>query len=331
MKKILFCLVFVILITATCITAISADSDITFINRDSGIAFTPGSKLSSSDLFPNFKNLMPGDSVTQKIIVKNQGDSNFKSMIYMRALGAHDESEEFLSKLKLTVSIGDDNSYLFNASANETASLTEWTLLGTLYHGNSMELDVKLEIPNTLDSTYENAIGYLDWEFKVEELRVVDPEPQKEVQVQIVWVDENDQEGKRPEKVTVTLILDNNTEKNAEIRAEDGWKYTFTDIDANVNVSSIKQSEIGEYTTSYSGDEKNGFVITNTLIKPEDPDDPTPDDPTPDDPTPDDPTPPTGDTSSASMWTKIAIISFTVTAFVLILLIITRKKNNETN
>lgn len=157
----------------------SAAGKVTYQGQADGFIFEPGSKYSPTDLFSDIKNAMPGDSITQKITVKNAASKNVKVKIYMRSLGAHEDSVDFLSQLTMKVGKSENNTmaYMFDATADQTDGLTEWTLLGTLYSGGEVNLDVTIDIPIELDNKYQAAIGYIDWEFKVEEYPIDPDDP----------------------------------------------------------------------------------------------------------------------------------------------------------
>lgn len=166
----------------TCVTPVlAAGGKVTYSGDAGKFIFAPGSAYSPTDLFPNFKDVMPGDSLTQEITVKNDASKKVKVKIFMRSLGAHPDSVEFLSQLRLRVEKSENNTmgYMFDAAAHETAQLTDWVCLGTLYSGGEVNLNVILDVPVELDNRYQQQIGYLDWEFMVEEYKIEpsDPKP----------------------------------------------------------------------------------------------------------------------------------------------------------
>ena len=176
MKKVLsFLLVLMLLVGSVA----AADGNVTYTEDAGEFVFAPGSDYSLTDLFPNFKDVMPGDTLTQKITVKNEASNKVKVKIYMRSLGAHEDSVEFLSQLKLTVATSQENkmAYMFDAAADETAQLTDWVCLGTLYSGGEVDLDVTLDVHVTLDNMFKNQVGYLDWEFMIEEFPIEETDP----------------------------------------------------------------------------------------------------------------------------------------------------------
>ena len=179
MKKLTVFLFTLCMVLSCCIDAMAAGSSVTYDGEARNFIFSPGSTHSPTDLFQNFKGVMPGDSLTQDITVVNESYRNVKVKIYMRALGAHEDSVDFLSQLKLRVKKSDGNTmaYMFDAAADESAQLTDWVCLGTLYSGGKVDLQVLLDVPVSLDNTYSDQIGYLDWEFKVEEFPVEDTDP----------------------------------------------------------------------------------------------------------------------------------------------------------
>lgn len=181
MRRLLTMLAAFVVVLSAVIPAYAADSRVTYNGNAGQFVFEMGSEQSPTDLFADFKGVMPGDLLTQKITVKNEADDKVKVKIYLRSLGAQEESAEFLSQLGLKVQKSEDNemAYMFDATADQTAGLTDWVCLGTLYSGGEVNLDVILNVPAEMDNEFQNSIGYLDWEFKVEELPVEpdDPKP----------------------------------------------------------------------------------------------------------------------------------------------------------
>ena len=178
MKRFLTVFLVAVLVVSFSLTAVAEGGSVTYNGQSKNFVFAPGSQYSLTDLFPNFKDVMPGDSITQEITVRNT--QNVKVKIYMRSLGAQNGSQEFLSQLNLKVQKSQDNlmPYMFDAAADQTADLTNWDCLGTLYSGGEVNLNVILNVPTTLKNDYKDLIGYIDWQFMVEELPTEPGDPQ---------------------------------------------------------------------------------------------------------------------------------------------------------
>jgi hypothetical protein len=180
MKRIFTALCACLMVFGCVFPVSAADGNVTYSGDAGQFIFAPGSEYSPTDLFPNFKDVMPGDSLTQPITVKNDASNKVKVKIYMRSLGAHEDSKAFLSQLHLRVEKSENNTmaYMFDAAASETAQLTDWVLLGTLYSGGEVNLNVILDVPVELDNMFQQKIGYLDWEFMIEEYPIEPTDPQ---------------------------------------------------------------------------------------------------------------------------------------------------------
>lgn len=182
MKKVFSLLLVLMLVFSLTIPAFAADGEVTYKGK-SRIWITPATtEWTNSDLFGNFKNVMPGDNLVEEFTITNAALDCDYVKVYMQAI-PHDEQdnplsdsvaehetiatmEDFLSQLRMQVWNG--NERIYSASPNRTAQLTEPVYLGTLRTWKSMELEVELEVPLELGNEYADRVGEVDWVFTFE-------------------------------------------------------------------------------------------------------------------------------------------------------------------
>ena len=143
------------------------------------ITAKPGSSYTAADLFPAFKNLVPGDEKSQRIVISNRCKQHKQARIFLKTV-VHDNAnplspkvsekesiasmEDFLSQLTLEIEV--EGKPVFSGSAND--SIQSPIDLGKIPYRGSRELLVTLSIPAALDNTYAQRIGEVDWVFTVE-------------------------------------------------------------------------------------------------------------------------------------------------------------------
>ena len=103
MKKLKICLGLLLMAALLCGSALAAAS-VTYEGGAEKFVFLPGSSYSDTDLFENFKGVLPGDVLTQNITVQNDTDAQVR--IYMRAEPVKQEDVDFLNQMHMTVTSG---------------------------------------------------------------------------------------------------------------------------------------------------------------------------------------------------------------------------------
>ena len=201
MKKLLSLAMILAALAALAVPALAVDAVVSRKGNDIVIE-TTGSGYTDTDLFDNFKNVMPGDERTEAITIKNNVTGYDYVKLYIRAVphdeqgnpltysetyenedskdqknaaGERDETvatmADFLSKLSMDVYLVNADGTketIFSASPDKSAQLTDNVLLGTFAKGQSAKLEAVLTVPAELGNEYANRVGEVDWLFTVE-------------------------------------------------------------------------------------------------------------------------------------------------------------------
>lgn len=236
-------------------TALAADTTITYSGKDSnnkGIFnfFIPNEvaeenlvtelEYTTSDLFDGFKNVMPGDTLTQKVTVDNKSNKKItvtlsskdhneteNPLTYSSATeyldgkdqsntdpqvddGNRDEtvasSNDFLNQLGLTVYDKDpadpDAKELYKGTAQ---NLGTGISLGDIASKGSTDLYVQLAVPLTMNNQYANRVGEVDWVFTLSETGGGDGPGGGDTSMTVIKTWSGDKKEDRPESITVTL------------------------------------------------------------------------------------------------------------------------------
>ena len=275
-KAITSLVLMLLVVMSVSVTAFAASPSITFEGFSIGFDFQPGSEYTETDLFGSFKNVMPGDTVTETITFTNSAaDCDFVNL-YMRA-EAHDETDnplsekvaasgetvatmtEFLSKLSMKVWNGTE--LIYDASPDQLDGLKSNKFLGTFRTGETATLKVELSVPIELGNEYANRVGEVDWIFHVEAYSG------SQLSVRKVWSDGNANHAN--DSITVNLLKDGKVESSQELNAANGWAYTFDRL-LEGHTWTVEEAEVpAGYTVSYN---TVGTLTTITNTKKTDPD-----------------------------------------------------------
>ena len=179
-----------VLVMALAPAALAADTTATvdITGKKDTFVFSPGSGASSTDLFPNFKNVMPGDTVTQRIEITHKGVGLDKFKLYMRAVphnnanqpqtpvlrneGSVAEMNDFLSQLELRIYKGPNTTVtpIYSGSPDGANQLKDFILLGEFTKGRKGVITAELTVPITMGNEFADRMGEVDWEFLIEEV-----------------------------------------------------------------------------------------------------------------------------------------------------------------
>lgn len=199
MKKTMICLCLLMVLVAGIVPANAAT--VQFKNEPKRFEFDGINQMTTTDLFENFKDVLPGDTISQEITVTNKSPYEVRIFLTAWAEGetyeteyqqelakltdeprgtalTHERNVDFLEKLMLDVDLvkGSSRHELSDAPADEPGNLkrTEFehygVILGTFKPNGSATLDVTLTVPADLGNEFMNRTGLVPWTFTVVEV-----------------------------------------------------------------------------------------------------------------------------------------------------------------
>lgn len=254
LKKILSLTLTFLTIMSLCTVVWADNTDITFSREDTAkITFTKGKNAwTASDLFDNFKNVMPGDTKTQDITLTNKtGEDTLH--VYLSILPHDLENNQidkdalegkfvaatwtdengdpltgeallkkmsaFLGYMTFTIYQGQETITKFTGNEPFEGSVE----LCAIPKGETATITVQLEVSKDMENEFAHKAAEVDWKFTGIGIT------NKTLTVRKNWEDNG--YPKRPSSVTVYLLKDGvKTGEKVVLNKSNNWTDVFTDL-----------------------------------------------------------------------------------------------------
>lgn len=304
LNKIFTLLLAAVMVLGMSTTAFAGDTSITFKGYTDKFTVQGAGKYTETDLFDNFKDVMPGDKLTQNVIIKNEAKDCDYIKLYMQAV-VHDETNDltysetyenedgkdqanidgqrdetlasmkaFLSQLTMRIYNGDNTAAkIYDKSPDQGGMLdvsgnpADKILIATLRSGASANLTVELDVPITMGNEYANRVGEVDWIFTVEEFSdPYTPPPEEEYDNTMHTVRKVwiDDGKDRPSSIKVQLLKDGKAYGDA-IELNSSNQWTYTWSSLDKKSTwTVSEISVPEGYTSSVSTAGNVTTISNT-------------------------------------------------------------------
>ena len=144
-------------------------SSVTYRNQAELFVFVPN----STDLFENFKGLMPGDTRTQEIFLRN--DSSQFVDFFLKINPVKEEDEALLREMTLV--IREEGEEIFREPLNERGSFENYVKIKELFPESAFSWDLTLEVSKDMGNEFMGKEAEVEWIIMIEEIEEEDVEP----------------------------------------------------------------------------------------------------------------------------------------------------------
>lgn len=245
---------------------------VTFVGGDEEFVFDPD----TTDLFGNFKHLMPGETRSQAIVVTNEFEIATGVEIFLRAEDINqsfsDDPETLALINKLlqeyaTIVITDDSGTVLYSGPVWGEPYREGAAPGTMKNdislgmfatGESKSLNIQLQLDSAADNEYQSLLGLIKWVWTAQDTdyETVTIDGSK------TWYHGANPVTQRPEEIIIHVKANGDVIAVESVTAEDHWKWSFTlpkyDKYGDEIAYTIDEEPIPGYET-----EVDGYDVTN--------------------------------------------------------------------
>jgi|GEM_PF-1212358 len=258
-------------------TADNTVTTVTFVGWDDKFVFNPD----TTDLFANFKNLLPGETRSQTIEVGNTFQTDTGIEIFLRAEDISQNYsdpvtlalvEKLLREYATIILTDEDGSVIYNgpiwgepySGSSNPDSMRYDISLGVFKTGESKKLTVQLMLDPDMGNEYQNLLGLIKWVWSAEDLPSPDPGNETvTISGAKTWKHGTNPVSERPKELIIHVKANGNIITTAAVTAADHWKWKFVlpkyDNNGNEIKYTIDEEPIPGYTTVV-----NGTDVTNT-------------------------------------------------------------------
>lgn len=158
LKTILILTTIILMSSSQVFASSKIPSNVTLIGNEIGINFTK-----ESDEFLQIDNILPGDSCSGIINIKNESNDTFD--LYMR-IEKYEKNPKFNILDKLVLRVSNKDGEIYNGSVNQSETLEKNIYLGSFNRGNedNIKIDLLLDGEST-GNEYINKNGEIEWIF----------------------------------------------------------------------------------------------------------------------------------------------------------------------
>ena len=174
---------------------------------------------------------------------------------------ADNDNQDGMRPESIEVTLSNGQTVTLNAENNWTATIEN---LPVYKDGEKIEYTWAEASTDGYELTDSQVDGYVTTLTNTHEPEVIN------ITVTKVWADDDNENGKRPESIKITLLANGSPVETIELTESDEWKHTFNDLPLYENGSKITynvvEKEVPEgYEVAYEGDMNEGFIVHNVL------------------------------------------------------------------